>query len=200
MTLAFLLLLFADAQFWETKPVAEWTDPELSQMFAYSPWGVMAAGPGRGAAAAPPVQVYLATAGPIVQAEQERERRAALKGGRKAKDDPLAEEYRLWLEDNRMSQIVIAARVLNNAAFYDQQEVRRMEDQSVLRVGRRKLKLTGHFPPSAGDPFLRLAFPREVELSDKTIVFELYLPGVPAPFRQVQFNLKDLVLKGKLEL
>ena len=195
--LAFYLFLFA-ARFWEIKPAAEWTDPEVSQMFAYSPWGVMVGGSGK-AALAPEVQIYLATAGPIVQAEQERERRAALKG-RAAKDDPLAEEYRLWMEDNRKSQIVIAARVPPNAAFSNEREVRHMEEQSVLRVGRKRFKMTGHFPPSAGDPFLRMAFPRQVELSDKTITFELYLPGVPPPFRVVQFNLKDLVLNGKLEL
>jgi hypothetical protein len=60
--------------------------------------------------------------------------------------------------------------------------------------------LTGSFPPSESDPFLRLAFPRQVELSDKTLTFDLYLPGVPAPFRSAEFSLKDMVVAGKLEL
>ena len=41
-------LLFADP-FWQTKPAKEWTDTELSQFLADSPWAQMAAQPGQAA-------------------------------------------------------------------------------------------------------------------------------------------------------
>ena len=67
-------------------------------------------------------------------------------------------------------------------------------------VGRKKYKMTGHFPPSAGDPYLRIAFPREVTAADKSVNFELYVPGVGIPFRSVEFRVKDMTVKGKLEI
>jgi hypothetical protein len=60
--------------------------------------------------------------------------------------------------------------------------------------------MTGHFPPTAGDRFLRLAFPREVQATDKTVVFDLYLPGVPNPYREAEFQVKDMLVNGKLEM
>jgi hypothetical protein len=60
--------------------------------------------------------------------------------------------------------------------------------------------MTGHFPPSAGDPYLRIAFPREVTANDKSVNFELYVPGVGIPFRSVEFRVKDMTVKGKLEI
>jgi hypothetical protein len=134
-------------------------------------------------------------------AEQERERRANLK--RKAKEttegDVLQEEYRAWLEENRQTQLVLAIRVTNTKVFSDEREVRRMEEQCVMRVGRKKIKMTGHFPPSAADPYVRLAFPREVQLSDKTLAFDLYVPGVSAPFRTAEFALREMLVDGALE-
>jgi hypothetical protein len=67
-------------------------------------------------------------------------------------------------------------------------------------VGRKRLKMTGHFPPSPSDPYLRMAFPRQVTVNDKTVSFELYLPGVAIPFRAIQFTLKDMLVRGKLEM
>jgi hypothetical protein len=146
--------------------------------------------------------MYLATAAPMQAAEQETARRAKLqrKAGADQPESPLAAEYRNWLADNRDTQIVLAIRMESNRGFADEQEVRRLEDESVMRVGRRKIKMTGHFPPYPGDPYLRLAFPRQVALSDKTVSFELYLPGVPGPYRLVEFKLKDMLVRGKLEL
>jgi hypothetical protein len=45
-----------------------------------------------------------------------------------------------------------------------------------------------------------MAFPREADLGGKSVIFDLYLPGVPMPFREVEFKLKDLVVNGKLEM
>jgi hypothetical protein len=194
---AFLLLMAAP--FWESQPPAQWTDAQLEDLLADSPWAQIAPGPGK---SAPPVSVRLATAAPIQQAEKEIVRRAELrrKPGPKAEEDSAAAEYRLWLEDNRATQIVLAIRMSTNQGLLDDREVRRMEDESVMRVGKQKIKMSGHFPPTAADPFLRLAFPRQVQLSDKTLAFDLYLPGVSAPFRTVEFKLKDMLVGGKLEM
>ncbi len=197
------LFLFADP-FWVSTPPVEWTDVQLQSLMADSPWAQIVEGPESSAApgvggGAPGVQVFLATAGPIQAAEKERERRAEL---RRRPGTPIPEntEYRLWMEDNHTAQIVLAVRIQNNKGFLDESEVRKMEQQTTLRAGKKKIKLSGSFPPSQNDPYLRLAFPRQVELSDKTVIFELYLPGVPSPYRNVEFKLKDLVLNGKLEL
>ena len=147
------------------------------------------------------MEVFLATAGPIQLAEKERERRTGSpQAWTGAAGKPGGTEYRLWMEDNRATQIVVAVRIQNNKGFLDEREVRRMEDECVMRVGKKKIKMTGSFPPSETDPYLRLAFPRQVELSDKTLSFDLYLPGVPSPFRSAEFALKDMLVAGKLEL
>lgn len=190
-----LLFLFADP-YWISKPPAEWSDAQLLALLTNSPWAQPVEGPGQNS---PPVEVFLATAAPIELAEKEQARRAQIrsKPGTPVPDNA---EYRLWLEDNRATQIVLAVYIQNNKGFLDEREVRRMEDESVMRVGKKKIKLTGSFPPSDSDPYLRLAFPRQVDLGDKTLIFDLYLPGVPAPFRSAEFKLKDMVSAGKLEL
>lgn len=192
------LLLFLAAPFWENKAPAEWTDDELNRLLTNSPWAQIVAAPAKGEA--PEVQVYLATAAPIEQAERERDRRAGRKRPASPPPDPLAEEYRVWFQDNRAAQIVLAVRIFNDKGLSDNRETTRMEQECVMRAGRRKYKTTGHFPPSPGDPYLRLAFPREVEPADKSVTFDLYLPGVPLPFRTVEFSVKDMMLKGKLEM
>jgi len=186
-----LALLFA-GPFWESKAPADWTKEELAQMFTDSPWAQKLEGPQN----APPVPAYLASAGPMLVAEQERERRVK----KKPAPDPLAEEYRAWLEENRATQIVLAIPVVDVRAYADSKEVRRIEEESVMKVGRKKIKLTGHFPPSAGDPYLRLAFPREVSASDKSVLFEVYVPGIGIPFRIIEFRVKDMTIGGKLEI
>jgi hypothetical protein len=192
------LFLFADP-YWVSKPPPQWSDAQLLALLTNSPWAQPMEGPGPNA---PAVEVFLATASPIQLAEKERERRtqARRRPGPAAPESPAVTEYRLWLEDNRATQIVVAVPIQNNKGFLDEREVRRMEDECVMRVGKKKIKMTGSFPPSEADPFLRLAFPRQVELSDKTLYFDLYLPGVPSPFRSAEFALKDMVVAGKLEL
>lgn len=194
------VLLFA-RPYWETKPPAQWSEAELTALLTNSPWAQVMDSPSK-AVPAPGVQAYLATASPMIAAEKEAERRAKLhrKPGPEPEDNPLAGEYREWLEQNRATQIVLAVRIDSNRGFSDEKEVERMEDESVMRVGKRKIKMTGHFPPYEGDPYLRLAFPREVNLSDKTLSFDLYLPGVPVPFRNAEFKLKDMLVDGKLDL
>jgi hypothetical protein len=194
--LLLLLLGFADS-FWEIKAPADWTLAELQTMLSDSPWAQISEGKGR--MQGQPMQIYIATAAPMVLAELEREKRSK-RASQKGAEDLMADEYRVWLEDNRATQIIVAVRLSKNAAFSDAKELKRMETECVMHAGKKKFKITGYFPPSTGDPHLRLAFPRQVELSDKTLMFELFFPGVPNGFREVQFSLKDMVVKGKLEL
>jgi hypothetical protein len=197
---ALLFFMFA-SPFWQEKMPADWTDVELSEFFVDSPWA-QASTPTRTSAPGVPVQVYLATGDLVVAAEKEHAKR--VKARRKPgteKEDPLAEEYQVWLEDNRATQIVLAIRIAANPKLSEQGEVKHMEDDSFMQVGRgKKVKMTGHFPPTPQDPYLRLAFPREPLGDEKTVTFGLYVPGLPLPFREVQFKLKDLMVNGKPEL
>jgi hypothetical protein len=189
------VFLFA-APFWVSKAPEHWSDDELRALLTDSPWAQLATA--TGSSVAVPVQIYLATAEPMDKAERERERRDALK--HPPVEDPLFADYRGWLEENRAKQIVLAIGVTKNDVLADEQEVRRMEKECIMRIGKKKFQMTGHFPPTAGDRFLRLAFPREVQATDKTVVFDLYLPGVPNPYREAEFQVKDMLVNGKLEM
>jgi hypothetical protein len=194
------MLLYVAASFWETKAPADWTDDELIRLLTDSPWAQMAAPNGVKETHAAPVQVYLATAGPMRDADQERDRRYSRKRPGPVVEDPMATEYRLWLEDNKGEQIVVAVRIPRTKDFDDGAQTKRMEEECVMLVGRKKYKMTGSFPPTQRDVYLRLAFPRQVLASDKTVTFELYLPGVSPPYRTVEFKVKDMMVKGKLEM
>ena len=201
--LNFVALVCFASPFWQTKPPNQWSEQELQQLLTDSPWSQMAEATGK--AAGPPVRAFFATAPVMEQAEQERLRRAQLRSPKNSKaapsePDPLVEEYREWLEANRSAQIVVALSIPNLTAFSEEREVRRMEEESYLAIGRKKIKMTGHFAPSSGDPYLRLVFPREVRPTDKSIVLQLYLPGVAIPYRQAEFAVKEMIVNGKLEL
>jgi hypothetical protein len=191
----FALLFWLAAPFWETSAPADWTDGQLKGLLTDSPWAQFVGTAGN--SPAPMIQVLIATAEPIEQGEVEWDRRFTKK---KAGPDLMKEEYRVWLQDHRASQIVLAISAGKNQQLSDESEIRRMEEQSVMIVGRKKYKMIGHFPPSEGDPYLRLAFPREVTVNDKMVTFELYVPGVGAPFRSAEFKVKDMIVKGKLEI
>jgi hypothetical protein len=193
------IFLVLAASFWEAKAPADWSEAELLQLFTDSPWGQMAESAVKdehGAA----VAVYLATAGPMQEGDKQKEIRYKRKGHTPAVETPMDTEYRLWLEDNRATQIVLAVRIPRTKDFDDAGQIGKMEEESIMRVGRKKFKMTGHFPPTANDPYLRMAFPREVHESDKSVTFELYVPGVTPPYRSVEFKVKDMIVKGKLEI
>jgi len=208
MWLVVALLLLVEP-FWQSKPAMEWTDVELAQFLADSPWAQMSAQPGKAqvgknAGSGQPIQVYLATAGPVVKALAERDRRTELRRPGTAKalaDDPLSEERAVWFADNREKHIIVAARVGNNDAFSKEAETRRLEQDSAMDAGHGRVKLSAYFPPTSTDPHLYLAFPRdEVSPADKIVSFELYLPGAPGPYRTLQFKVRDLLVDGKLEM
>ena len=186
------LLLMMAARFWESKPSADWTEKEIDILISDSPWAqtVLAA------PSAPAAAVYIATAEPMRIAEKEMRRRYVKAGGAV---DEMHEEYELFLRENRGKAIVVAVSLSESKIALEGEEIKRMEEECVLKIGRRKMKLSGHFPPSRTDPYLRLVFPREVKPDDKELNFELYIPGLSSPFRQARFVLKQLQFLGKLE-
>jgi len=196
----FAMLVFLAASFWEAKAPAEWTDNELLVLFTNSPWAQMAEAQVKDTHGGP-VQVYIASAGPMQAGEKERDRRYLYKGNApRPPESPMDTEYRLWLEDNLAKQIVVAVRIPRSKDFDDGAQTKRMEDETLMRVGHKKFKMTGNFPPTQHDPYLRIAFPREVQASDKTVTFELYVPGATPPYRTVEFKVKDMIVNGKLEI
>ena len=183
MQLVCLLMALLSAPFWETKVPADWTDAQIELLLHDSPWAEMAE-------PAPAVQVYLASAGPTREAEAELARR---------RGKPLNEEYRDYMAGEGSDKIVVAIAFRNLTPLADAGEAHRMEEESVMRVGRQRYKMIGHFPPVPSDPFLRLVYPRAATERDKNVTFELYLPGY-GPYHEAEFRVRDMMYKGKLEM
>ncbi|MBS1875903.1 MAG: hypothetical protein JSU00_21995 [Acidobacteria bacterium] len=184
------LLLYLAAPFWEAKPPAEWTAGEARGLLRESPWAQLSEVGRNGAEI--PVPVYIATAEPVMHAE-DRVRAASKSKG----EDPGWTDYRDYLAENAGKCIVLAILVTKKNALLDNVETTRMENESYLFIGRRKYGVKGHFPPSSSDPFVRLVFPREVRDGDKSLRFELYVPGTGAPFRNAEFPLKEMRYQGR---
>ena len=185
------LLLFAPPfwgpPFWEAKVPDRWTDREIDDLRHDSPWA-QTLGPD------PKVLVYLATAAPIEDAEQEARLRSK---------NPLREpdaEYVDYLRENRGRYFVLASPEITTAGLSKPGELKAMEEQTVMTVAAKQYKIIGHFPPSKEDPVFRLVFPREVQATSKSVVFHLYLPGISFPERQVEFRVKDLMYHGQLAM
>lgn len=180
-------LFFLGPPFWEAKVPERWSDRQIDDLRHDSPWA-QTLGP------EPKVLVYLATAAPIEDAEEEVRLRSK---------DPLGEpdpEYLDYLRENRARYFVLGIPQVTLAGLAKPGEEKAMEEQTVMVVGTHRYKIVGHFPPTREDPVLRLVFPRELQASDKSVVFHLYLPGVPFPERQVEFRAKDLMYHGKLAM
>jgi hypothetical protein len=182
-----VLLLFLAQPFWETKPPEKWTDREIDTVLHASPWAEIV-GP------TPEILVYLATAAPIEAAEGELRLRTK---------HPMPEpdpDYNNYLSEHREETLVVAIPYRQPVRFGTAEEQRRMEEDCEMTISRKSYKLVGHFPPTGDDPVLRLVFPREVKRTDKAVTFRLYLPGMAFPEREVEFRIKDLLYRGKLEM
>ncbi len=189
---ALLPLFFFLAQpFWEAKPPEQWTDAEIQYLRTDSPWAQRSGD-------SPQVVIYLATAAPIEHAEAEL--RLRLKGN----PHPLPEpdpDYLEYLHDNREQNLVVGVTYPTLAGMSDSRENKRMEEESVMVIGKKTYHIVGHFPPTPSDPVLRLdIFPRAVKPADKTVIFRLYLGGLNFPEREAEFRVKDLTYQGKLEM
>ena len=192
-----LVLAFLAQPFWEARDPAQWTDQELRAILDDSPWAVRTG---------PQVEMtfYLATARPVEEAQAELLRRERLKQDSRKKPTAITWEpdfdYQDYLRDNREANFVLAIPYPSLAGLGVAREMKRLEEETAMLVGRKTYGIEGYFPPTPSDPVLRIVFPRRVELSDKTVVFRLYLPGVKLPEREVEFRVKDMVYRGKLEM
>jgi hypothetical protein len=181
------LLFFLALPFWEAKPPEKWTAFEVDTMLHASPWAQMV-GPN------PEVRIYLPTAKPIEEAEDEdrvRTRRPMVQ------PDP---DYTDYLRQHREDDFVLAIDYSRPQNFGNAEDQRRMEEECEMLIGKKKHKIIGHFPPNTDDPVLRLIFPRVLQTADKSVVFRLFLPGLAFPEREVEFRVKDLMYHGKLEM
>jgi hypothetical protein len=182
-----LAWLFFAQPFWEAKPPDKWTAGELDTIRYNSPWA-QTAGP------EPRVVVYLATAAPIEEAEAELRLRSK---------NPLPEpdpDYNYYLSQHREDHFVLAIPYPTLSGLGNAREQKRTEEEASMRVGGKSYPIDGYFPPTPSDPVLRLVFPRKVKPADKTVVFRLYLGGLDFPDREVEFRVKDLIYRGKLEM
>jgi hypothetical protein len=185
---ALLPLFFFLAQpFWETKPPEAWTDAEIQYLRTESPWA-------QRSNEAPVAVIYLATAAPIEHAEAELRLRL-----KKPMPEP-DPEYLEYLSLHRAEILVLAVTYPTLAGLGDARESKRMEEESVMLIGKKSYPIVGHFPPTPSDPVLRLIFPRALKPADKSVLFRLYLGGLKFPEREIEFRVKDLTYQGKLEM
>jgi hypothetical protein len=184
------LFFFLAQPFWEIKPPETWTDAQIQSIRTESPWAQQTA-------EAPVVVIYLATAAPIEQAEAELRLRLKKNRHPMAEPDP---DYLEYLSGHRAENFVLAIAYPTLKGLGDARESQRMEEESVMLVGKKSYAMVGHFPPTPSDPVLRLIFPRAVTAADKTVVFRLYLGGLKFPEREMEFRVKDLTYQGKLEM
>jgi hypothetical protein len=182
------LFFFAVFPFWDTKPPEQWTDREIGIVLGESPW-TQSVGP------SPEVLVWFATAEPIEAAEAE---------ARLHKLHPLREpdpDYLDFLRENREKVFVLAVGYSSLSGLSKEANAwTTLEKETVMTVGRKKYKIEGTFPPTPSDPVLRLVFPRSVQPTDKSVDFQLYLPGLSFPEREADFFVKALTYRGKLAM
>lgn len=207
---ALLMLALFATPFWESKPPSEWSDQDLKAFLRSSPWvqisrinvpsldthGDRDADLGELPDGA--IQVTLASAAPVVQAEQEWHKRHPPAGD--AVEDEYASEFYDFIGANPGKYIALGVRLERPQQLEKQKQTAEMEKRCELKIGKRHYKLVGHFLPSPADPYLRLIFPRELKPEDEDLEFTLFLPGISMPHRKVTFWLKELAFKGKLEL
>lgn len=184
---AALALFFLAQPFWETKPPEMWSNQEIETIRSNSPWA-------QGVGPAPTVLVYFATAAPIEEAEGELRLRS-----KNDLHEPDA-DYLTYLSVHREEYFVLAIPYVSLAKLGSAEEEKRMEEESVMVIGRKTYKMAGHFPPVPSDPVLRLVFPRQIQPTDKRVSFRLTLPGIDFPEREVEFTVKELIYRGKLEV
>ncbi|PWU03321.1 MAG: hypothetical protein C5B51_19250 [Terriglobia bacterium] len=183
---ALAALFFLGLPFWQARPPEKWSDLEVQQMLSESPWA-QTIGP-------VPITIYLATALPIEEAEDEARRRGHTPWPRPDFD------YSDYVRLHREEDLVVAVPYPTHGGFGTPEQQRTMEEESTMRVGTRSYQVLGFFAPTQQDPVLRVVFPRRVEASDKSVSFRLYLPGMSFPEREVEFRIKDLNYRGKLEM
>lgn len=190
-----LLMLLSAAPFWESAPPQDWTEEQIIGFFGNSPWCQPAE-----ASQGPGVTTFLATAKPVQDAERELRRRRLKKlPTGDFPQDPAWDEYQEFLSRDAAKYIVLAV-MIPASATQDASEMALMENSSVLKLGKQKIKMSGYFPPSPTDPYTRLIFPRVGADSAKELLFDLFIPGTGTPYRSVYYPRKNLTYRGNLEM
>lgn len=193
--LAVAWLLAADP-YWVSKECAQWSEEELELFLNDSPWARAAEAVAMRGARGRSSQTFLASAEPMRAAELEWRRRRLPKDVRE--NDGAWQEYQEFLGKDGGKFLVLAV-VIPKAATMDAGEMAEMENQSKLRIGRKKVKMSGYFPASESDPFTRLLFAREGSEEAKELVFELYVPGDGGGnFREAIYVRKEMQWKGRV--
>lgn len=193
--LALAWLLAADP-YWVTKECSQWSEEELELFLSDSPWARQAEAVAMRGAKGTASRTFLATATPMRIAEQEWRRRRIPKDLRE--NDGAWQEYQEFLEKDAAKFLILAVAIPKQAAM-DAKEMAEMENQSTLRVGKKKIKMSGYFPASESDPFTRLIFARAGVEGAKELVFELYVPGDGGGnFREAIYVAKEMQWKGIL--
>jgi hypothetical protein len=190
-----LLTLLTATPFWDALDVKQWSEEQLIDFFGNSPWSQPAESTsGNG------VLTFLATAKPVQMAEVEKRRRQMKKvAGVDVIQDPAWDEFLEFLERDSSKYIVLAVAIPAEATR-EASEMSLMENQSFMKLGKQKIKMSGYFPPSPTDPYTRLIFPRAGADKVKELNFELFLPGTGTPYRQVFYPVKAMNYRGRLEM
>ena len=194
-----LLAVLTAAPYWESTEVKDWNEEQLIDFFNNSPWAqpaeaVASTGSKDG------LSTFLATSVPMQLAELEMRRRRIRKvAGVDVVADPAWEEFREFLERDRGKYIVLAVAIPANATL-EATGMAMMENQSIMKIGKQKVKMSGYFPPSPTDGYTRMIFPRGNAADAKEIVFELYVPGTGMPNRMAIYSRKAMNYRGRLEM
>lgn len=175
----------AASGFWDTTPPDQWTVEQVREILEYSPWAQTLRSRGD------VIQVHLASALPMRQAEERQRRMQKRPGANSATFD----EYLAMVEEGKY--IVLAVHMKDAEAFADGVLVSRMQKDSRMRADKKSFDLITYFPPSPSDPYLRLIFPRAAVV--KSVDFTFVIPGATDPYRQATFMAKDMMYRGKLE-
>jgi len=172
-------------RFWESRPPEEWTRAEVERLLSDSPW-----------AQSSDIRVYIASAEPV--------RRAEMLWKDWLKADPGAEarvvaedDYEDFLRQHPGEHIIVGVALPNALGTPDPREVAEMEKKSRIKLDKRKYAMLAFFPPTPGDPVLRMVFPRKFTGDEKKLTLELYLPVIRLPYRNFEFPVSALEWKGK---
>ncbi len=194
-----ILTLLTAVPYWESAEAQDWSEEQLIDFFNSSPWcqpaDAIASTGGKDG-----VTTFLATAKPVQLAELELRRRRIRKiAGADVVLDPAWQEYREFLERDDGKYIVLAV-AIPTGATQEAAGMAMMENQSVMKLGKQKVRMSGYFPPSPTDGYTRMIFPKSGAADVKEIVFELYIPGTSMPNRLAIYSRKEMSHRGRLEM
>jgi hypothetical protein len=182
-----LIAAFLAPPFWETLPPEDWTVQQAQLLLSDSPWaGQTSEG----------LTAYVASALPMQQAEEQ-----LLKKRKRNQDGEasLPQDYIDYREESKGKVVILALQLKSWAGLSEVKESERMERDTVMVSGGKRIRMNGHFPPTPSDPYLRFIFPRAAKPNQKVLRFEVYIPGDLMPFQEIDFDMRRMIYRGNLE-